>query len=85
MIKNNQQFLELFCHAYQDNLMESSLTSVQFLFFHADATALVKVELSQDFPKTPPIITIMPFSKDASENQKEFKVCLHIRNYCSND
>jgi hypothetical protein len=71
-IQYNQQFLEIFKNAYNQHLV-ASVNSIEFLFSHGDLSAVIKLELSNDFPNSPPILTIMPISKNDSEKQRDFK------------
>jgi hypothetical protein len=72
-IQYNQQFLDIFKNAYNQQLVTTSPSSIEFLFTHGDISAVIKLELSNDFPNSPPILTVMPISKNESEKPKEFK------------
>jgi hypothetical protein len=71
-IQYNQQFLEIFKNGFP-HYVASSATSIEFMFNHGDVSAVIKLELPNDFPSSPPILTIMPFSKSEAEKQKVFK------------
>jgi hypothetical protein len=71
VVQQNQQYLEIFRNAYQE--MDSSPLHFQFLFKHGDLQAIIKLELHNEFPASPPILIIVPLAKDGTERPKDFK------------
>jgi len=66
------QFIEIFKNAFSNQIISTSVISIEFLFNHGDQSAIIKLELPSEFPSSPPILTIMPL-KNESEKPKEFK------------